>query len=530
MSIRDAARASPAAERDRRRVPRDKLVVLIAVVALGMAGVALRLWAMYASPAGAFDSDSAVPALMARHILRSELPVFYWGQPYGGSLESFVEALVFAVFPPWVLLAKLVPVGFCATAAVLTWRIGCRLVGRRAAALGAALFWSVPFTVWYSTKTGPYWGALAVTLLAVLLLLRLAEAERPAGWEAGGLGLAAGVAWWANPSVLLIVPVAALFLAPRLARHWRWGGAVALGALAGAGPWILFNLRNGWMSLDIGSGQLPSTYGGRLGGFFTTGLPMAMGLRLPFSHEWLFGPVGIVVYAAALATFGVFAARTLGAGRAGDRRLQLLCTVVLVYPLVYALSPYTWYVAQPRYLLFLLPFLALLAGMAAAGAARGRAAVAVVAAVVVAAGVVGVAGIGGFPADEPKAAGAVVPASTAQVHALLRRNGVTRAYADYWIAYRLTFESGERTIVAPIGRWRYKPYQDEVAAADRPAYVFLRDSPTYPRFLGVAAAHAVGVEVFTAGRWAVVVPGTRVLPADWPEAFGCPEQCGPAWP
>ncbi|MGH9279062.1 MAG: glycosyltransferase family 39 protein [Acidimicrobiales bacterium] len=518
MPVRDEARAQVAepAARDRRRLPRH---VLIAVAALLVAGTGLRAWAL-ASAAGAFDSDSAVPALMARQILRGDLPVFYWGQPYGGSLESLVSAALFAVLPPWVFIVKLVPMLFCAAAAALTWRIGRRLVGPEAAALAAAVFWVVPFTVWYSTKSGPYWASLACALLSVLLLLRLADAERPPWWEAGALGLALGLAWWSNLSVLLIVPVAVLFLGGRLVRHWKLSWAVAGGFVAGAAPWIAYNLRHDWASLNIGAGQLESTYTGRLRGFFTTALPLAMGLRRTFTHEWLLGPIGPLLYLAALGGFVVFAVR---AARGSDRRLWLLGGVVAVYPFVYAASPFTWYVAQPRYVLYLLPFLALLAGRAAAGS-PARAAVGVVLIVVIA-----VVGIARFPTDEPKAAGAVVPVGTSEIHHLLRDHGITHAYSDYWIAYRLTFESRERTIVAPIALWRYQPYQDEVAAAPRPAYIFLSDSPSLPQFLAAATTRSVPVDVFTEGRWTVAVPHAKVLPGDWPEAFGCPVQCAPSW-
>ncbi|MCD6419490.1 MAG: hypothetical protein J7L41_02080, partial [Synergistetes bacterium] len=44
------------------------------------------------------DSDQAVVGLMAKHILNGELPVFYYGQPYLGSLEAFWVALNFKLF------------------------------------------------------------------------------------------------------------------------------------------------------------------------------------------------------------------------------------------------------------------------------------------------------------------------------------------------------------------------------------------------------------------------------------------------
>ena len=57
-----------------------------------LVGLALRL-AVIASPLGEIDGDEAVVGLMARHIaFLGERPVFYYGQPYLGSLEAFSAA------------------------------------------------------------------------------------------------------------------------------------------------------------------------------------------------------------------------------------------------------------------------------------------------------------------------------------------------------------------------------------------------------------------------------------------------------
>ena len=44
-----------------------------------------------------FDSDEAVEGLMARHVLRGELPIFLWGQHYKGVPEVYVSAAVFSI-------------------------------------------------------------------------------------------------------------------------------------------------------------------------------------------------------------------------------------------------------------------------------------------------------------------------------------------------------------------------------------------------------------------------------------------------
>jgi hypothetical protein len=47
----------------------------------------------------------------------------------------------------------------------------------------------------------------------------------------------------------------------------------------------------------------------------------------------------------------------------------------------------------------------------------------------------------------------------------LDRTGVTAAYADYWLSYKLTFLTGERIIVAPVsGVDRYPAYTAQVRA------------------------------------------------------------------
>src|SRR6195256_4431104 len=101
--------------------PRVSVFGVGLVVALAI-GLALRL-AVIASPLGEIDADEAVVGLMARHIaFLGERPVFYWGQPYLGSLEAFTTAPFFRVFDSSTPLLKLIPtaysLGFLALSAI----------------------------------------------------------------------------------------------------------------------------------------------------------------------------------------------------------------------------------------------------------------------------------------------------------------------------------------------------------------------------------------------------------------------------
>src|SRR5207302_2737734 len=110
----------------------------VGLVALLLVGLAARL-AIIASPLGEIDGDEAVVGLMARHIaFLGERPVFYWGQPYLGSLEAFSAAPLFRLFDSSTLLLKLVPtaysLGFLALSAILARRLFGPAVGLATAA------------------------------------------------------------------------------------------------------------------------------------------------------------------------------------------------------------------------------------------------------------------------------------------------------------------------------------------------------------------------------------------------------------
>src|SRR5215471_11674832 len=101
----------------------------IGLAGLLLVGLALRL-AIVASPLGEIDGDEAVVGLMARHIaFLGERPVFYWGQPYLGSLEAFTAAPLFRVFDSSTFLLKLVPTAYSLGFLVLSALVARQLFG-----------------------------------------------------------------------------------------------------------------------------------------------------------------------------------------------------------------------------------------------------------------------------------------------------------------------------------------------------------------------------------------------------------------
>jgi hypothetical protein len=67
---------------------------------------------------------------------------------------------------------------------------------------------------------------------------------------------------------------------------------------------------------------------------------------------------------------------------------------------------------------------------------------------------------------------------------LLEAAGIDHAWSNYWLAYRLTFESGERIVSSPARHFRYLPYVEAIRADPTPAVVFVAGDRRAGRFRG----------------------------------------------
>ena len=468
----------------------------IVVAATAAVGVALRVWVL-ASPAGGLDADEAVWGLMAKRVLDGELTVFFWAQNYGGTQEALATALVFAVTGSGTIALRAVPLVLFAVAAVLVWRVGRRTVGEPAARVAAALFWIWPaYLVWKSTRAHGFYGAVTVlALVAALLVLRLYERDSPR--DAAALGLALGLGWWASPQVALLGAPAVAWLIWRRPGAVRPGWLALPGFLAGAAPWLVWNLGHGFGSLRAPFGPGDDSYLDHLRVFFATTWPSALGLRVPFSFEWLTGAAaGRALELVALAGFAwlVLRRRPLG-------RLEPLVLTAAAYPFLQSISPFSVLNDEPRYLVLLAPVMALLLAIPLARRPIGAAAGLTVAAAL---SVAGLASLQGQRPPVPPVGGVRVPADLGPALRVLERNGVARVLAPYAIAYRVTFESDERVVATPTGQTRYRPHRRLVLESATPGYVFV--AAAVPNGALPRRLLARGYRRVVAGGWAVYVP------------------------
>jgi 4-amino-4-deoxy-L-arabinose transferase-like glycosyltransferase len=501
------ARAGPALAQ---RVALGNALVVVGV----LAGVALRIWILLSSQ-GALDSDEAVWGLMARHFEHGELSTFFWGQRYGGTQEVLLTVPLFWIFGASATALKAVPIVLWAVSALLVWRIGRRTLDETRARIAALVFWMWPaFFLWKSTKAHGFYGSgLVFGLAAVLLALRLRE--RDARVDYALLGLMLGLGWWATPQIAILGLPVVLWLVwsrPRALRgSWLAAPAFMLGSL----PWWVSNVRHHWDSLVLGADQTSKL--GHLHNLFSTTLPTALGLRLPYSLTWL--PtiaVAAPLYALVLAGF-VYLLWRRPAG------LGLLLLAALIFPVLYTVSPYTWLNIEPRYVTLAYPVFTLLLVYAASSRLRAAALVSVALAFTAA----GVAEMQHDNLGASHAEGAKVPTDIRPLLRTLRAHGIDRAYANYWVAYRITFESGERIVAAavnplsygvqkgrvvpltegdPGGEGRYPKYHEIVARSRQAAHVFVAGQDSEPRARRLLLGH--GYRLLRSETFDVYLPPT----------------------
>jgi hypothetical protein len=341
------------------------------------------------------------------------------------------------------------------------------------------------------------------------MLAALRLAERESKLDLAQLGLALGLGWWATPQIAILGLPAVVWLVwkrPRLLRGaWIALPAFVLGGL----PWWVDNVRHGWPSLHLGTDETSKF--GHLHNLVSVVLPMGLGLRLPYSLTWF--PqivVGVAFYLVFLAGFAwLLLRRPRGLGPA------LLAAVV--FPVFYVVSPYTWLATEPRYLTLIAPMFAVL--LAAAARTRARA-------IAVVAGCLAMS-FGAFAEIDARnvtAAHSDKAVLAADFHPLLRlldAHRVRYLYADYWIAYRIDFESGEHIVAGkssgryrlvrgrirtsesadPGSQGRYPAYNHAVDASRDAAIVFAHGSDAEPH--DVPLLRRAGYRLVTGGGFDV---------------------------
>jgi hypothetical protein len=246
-------------------------------------GILVRLFlVLHALPALA--GDEANTGLQAENILRGLHPIYYYGQPYLGSLEAYILALFFAVAGPSVLVLRIGMMCISLVLVCLTWKFGSALadqVGLKGHAkttfvVIATLISALP-PLYDAVLEMRSWGGYIEAMIIMLWLL-YAALRFTQRWHAQaslleltlrwfGLGFLVGVGLWIDPLVIYAIVTAALWIGwyilvefvrpsspmlhPRSTSIKKTLLAIVAvpAALLGFAPGIDFGLKNHWANI-----------------------------------------------------------------------------------------------------------------------------------------------------------------------------------------------------------------------------------------------------------------------------------------
>jgi 4-amino-4-deoxy-L-arabinose transferase-like glycosyltransferase len=487
---------------------------------------------LIASEAVAFNADEAIVALMARHIIRGERTVFFYGQAYMGSLDAFLVAGGFLIFGEHIWVIRLIQAMlYLGTLSTTAW-IGKKAFGSWQVGILAAWLLAIPpvnITLYTTVSLGGYGEMLLLGNLILLVGLFIVDAWnldrwRCVVWLSMLFGFLTGLGMWAFGLTLVYsLPVDIYLIAKLLGlirkapeakigrlEAWKMIATVfafiLAGLIIGASPWWLYAVNHGFAQLlgELRGGAIAGVEGlSWLGqvlqhafNFLLLGITVIFGLRPPWEIRWLALPLVPLVLFFWIAVL-VHMVKKIRPSEKPSIPLLMLAGVSITLVLGFLLTPFG---ADPSGRYFL-PLSVPLSLFAAEMVYRlrdrwGNRALGL-------AGLILLFNLLGtfqtalrYPPGVSTQIDAVAQVDHRYDQALidfLNENGETRGYTNYWVSYPLAFRSDESLIFVPRLPYhqdfrytprddRYAPYDEMVDKAGRVAYI-TTNHPDLDRFL-----------------------------------------------
>ncbi|MBE9475218.1 MAG: hypothetical protein IMY85_10040 [Chloroflexi bacterium] len=490
--------------RNKMKIPRGWIIGLAGAV---FVAAALKVGLLLAG-AVPFNADEAIVALMARHILEGERPVFFYGQSYMGSLDAYLISGMFKLIGNQVWGVRFVQIGLYSLTIITTALLGKQLTGKWKVGVLAAWFLALPnisTTLYTTVSMGGYGEMLLIGNLILLTTLKivrdLSNSEEKISFIPWfGLGFLSGFGLWVFGLTLVYSIPAFIYLfwhctyyepISRLSKFlfpWRrntlfnpdafekkepvyqskfWGAAL-IGGIFGVIPWLAYAQRTGHSNLllELSGSAVAGVeslepfrqilrHVQNLSLFGTT---VIFGLRPPWEIRWLALPlapfvlifwIGVIVFAAKKTKSDI----QLNPRDADYSHAPLLSGVVLMVVIGFILSPFG---ADPsgRYFLPVGVVMAIFAAQAVwKWHTRWGSYVWIAVGVVLCFHLWGTIQVArNYPPGMTTQFDAVTQIDhqyDQELIEFLQTQGETRGYTTYWVAYPLAFLSDEGLVYVP---------------------------------------------------------------------------------
>jgi hypothetical protein len=292
-----------------------------------------------------FNSDEAIVALMAKHILQGERPFFFYGQAYMGSLDAYLIATVFSIFGEKVLGIRIVQIFLYSLTICTTALLGRQMTGKWKVGVLAAWLLAIPnmnTTLYTSVSLGGYGEMLVIGNLILLTTLKITrDLSRKMSYGSiiawFALGFLCGFGLWVFGLTLVYAITAFIYLVwfmNRRKQNYRMGltseslqrlplegfedfrsivplnqsriwSIALLGVAIGALPWWTYAQSDGIANLllELGGGAISGVESlslfaqlfRHLLNLIVIGSTVMLGLRPPWEIRWLAFPLAPLV-------------------------------------------------------------------------------------------------------------------------------------------------------------------------------------------------------------------------------------------
>jgi hypothetical protein len=453
----DTSHASGKAEGDGRSTDFAYILFLIII------GLALRL--DFILPVNSvIDADEAIVGLMARHIVEGRsIPIFYYGQHYMGSLEAILTAGMFRLFGESSFVLKLTPLFFSLVLIPLMYLLTRQYAGRIAARFASFLTAIPPvgLIIWSGKARGGFIEILVIGVLALLFAGHfLLEVRR--GYFNRGMLLAAsfclGLGWWVNNQIIFFFLPVGLILLSGLRESGSLNRrrlapltfSLFLAFILGGLPFWLYNLQNGFVSFRM----FQTANGGSIiehaVGLFSVSLPILIGSKRFWEGDDIFQYSTILFLAGYLAVAIIAIVLTRRFKEIPDSPQHLSPYYLLVFIAntitIFIVSSFGHLTQAPRYLL---PIYVGIFVLTAIGLERIHQRMAIFGLMLL--GALGVQNLtsayfGGraLPGEPMVYGGDRVAQDHTSLISFLRSKNISVVRTNYWIGYRLAFETAEQ--------------------------------------------------------------------------------------
>ena len=446
-------------------------IYLIFIVVLGLL---LRLYFLQHNDF-VIDSDEAIVGLMAKHILQgTRYPIFYYGQDYMGSMEGILTSLVFSLFGQSNVCLKVVPLLFSVLHIWLTYLIARHFVSPRFSLLAAAFcaFGPNALILWSSKTRGGFIEIVALGSLCFLLAFKILDLKKFKS-SLFLLTFLLGLGWWTNNQIVFYIVPMALFCGFYVFKNSTYLEFIKLALISvfsfliGSAPFWYANifLEPQWATFKVLFGGTENVNViSNFKGYLSDAIPMILGAKKFWTETDFFWGATVLGYL--LIVLAIFFSWRFSSANNSRKKLSLILSFVFTVALVFCFSKFGWLSQAPRYLLPLYSVLPVLYAIAAAAIFNflGKQSSLLYALCVFLLQLYPLFTANGMLEGTPFVFGGQrVEKDHTALYKWLENEGYSYVDTNYWIGYRLAFETNERVKFQVFGEpqtVRIKEYQE----------------------------------------------------------------------